>query len=122
MKPSEVLGIQTDEKDRVVAIMGSRQLIEQVRNQYPGARVIIRKPVMVNLMPPEIPDAPRRLATSEKVTKQLREWKINDAGFGITSIAGITVEGETISDYLLKPFVGTEELAEGERAIYGFGE
>lgn len=122
MKPVEVLGVETDDKDRIVAILGSRQLIESVRSQFPNARMIIRKPVMLEIALPEIADAPRRLATSEKVTKYLKEWKIGDGGFGTTTITGVTTEDETISDYLLKPFKGTETLAEGERAIYGFGE
>lgn len=123
MKPVEVLGVETDENDRVIKIMGSKPLLESVRSQFKGVRLVVRKPVMLELKLPDLPaDAPKRLATSEKVTKSLREWKIADAGYGVESITGITNQGESISDYLLKPFKGTEHQVEGERAIYEFGE
>lgn len=125
MKPSEVLGVETElvnGKEIITKILGSRELIEKVRDQFPGARIVIRKPVMIELKLPDIPtDAPRRMMASEKEKIDMKEWSIFDAGFGATGISGIAMDGETISDFLLKPFEGGTE-AEGERAIYRFAK
>lgn len=122
----EVLGVETelvDGKEIVTKIMGSKELLEAVRDQFTGARLVVRKPIMVEFVLPDIPaEPPRNMVASEKPKKTLEFYALAPIEESLDfKLTGKTLEGEQIADTITPERMADRanlNVIEGERAIY----